>query len=130
MADSARSTASHGEFIQPPGRGPATSHCRLGWLGSKIQVKPQHSGGCFNETNEIYGKVYTSFVKVHFEKNRQFHGFLCMFTKQNMGMFGIYWRLSIFVEVIHNIEAFSCFIKFCWNLFKTEEFTEKIALKT
>ena len=61
MADSARSTASHGEFIQPPGRGPATSHCRLGWLGSKIQLKQQHSGGCFNETHEIYGNVYVSF---------------------------------------------------------------------
>ena len=63
MADSARSTASHGEFIQPPGRGPATSHCRLGWLGSKIQLKQQHSGGCFNETHEIYGNVYVSFCE-------------------------------------------------------------------
>lgn len=35
MADSARSTASHGEFIQPPGRGPARSHCQLGWLVQK-----------------------------------------------------------------------------------------------
>lgn len=35
------------------------------------------------------------------------------------------------LEVIHIIEAFSCFIKFSWfnPMFKTEEFTEKAALK-